>query len=173
MTACGIPCVAIAKRPAPDQVAAGSSETPRVEPLGSHHIRKEFSSGVEPLDSYFRIQVGQDVRKNLAAPLVLVLPDRAIGGYYTLSATAVPAPELPADIIRRLPRYPLIPAFSDASRWINDTADKATVASCSPTRSSDLSAARSHPSPSLSTQKMMMRGDSTSARASCGSLISQ
>jgi GNAT superfamily N-acetyltransferase len=110
MTACGIPCVAIAKRPAPDQVAAGSSETPRVEPLGSHHIRTEFSRGVEPRDSDFRIQVGQDARKNLAAPFVLVLPDRTIAGYYTLSATAVPAPELPADIIRRLPRYPLIPA---------------------------------------------------------------
>ena len=110
MTACGILCVAIAKRPAPDQVAAGSSETLRVEPLGPHHIRTEFSSGVESLDSYFRIQAGQDARKNLAAPFVLVLPEGTIAGYYTLSATAVPAPELPADTIRRLPRYPSIPA---------------------------------------------------------------
>ena len=104
------PCVAIAKRPAPDRVAAGSSETPRVEPLGLHHIRSEFSSGVEPLDRYFRTQAGQDARKNMAAPFVLILTDGTIAGYYTLSATAVPAPELPADTIGKLPRYPLIPA---------------------------------------------------------------
>ena len=85
-------------------------KSPRVEPLASHHIRTAFSSGVEPLDRYFRIQAGQDARKNIAAPFVLVLPDGAIAGYYTLSSTAVPAPELPADVIRRLPRYPLIPA---------------------------------------------------------------
>lgn len=46
----------------------------------------------------------------MAAPFVLVLPDGVIGGYYTLSATAVKAAELPADTLRRLPRYPLIPA---------------------------------------------------------------
>lgn len=110
MTACATPYVVIAKRPASDRVAAGSSETPRVEPLGSHHVRTEFSSGVEPLDRYFRTQAGQDARKNMAAPFVLVLSDGTIAGYYTLSATAVPAPELPADTIRKLPRYPLIPA---------------------------------------------------------------
>lgn len=110
MTACATPYVVIAKRRASDRVAAGSSETPRVEPLGSHHVRTEFSSGVEPLDRYFRTQAGQDARKNMAAPFVLVLSDGTIAGYYTLSATAVPAPELPADTIRKLPRYPLIPA---------------------------------------------------------------
>ena len=83
---------------------------PRVEPLASHHNRTAFSSGVEPLDRYFRTQAGQDARKNIAAPFVLVVPDGAIAGYYTLSSTAVSAPELPGDIIRRLPRYPLIPA---------------------------------------------------------------
>jgi GNAT superfamily N-acetyltransferase len=46
----------------------------------------------------------------MAAPFVLLLPDGVIGGYYTLSSTAVKAAELPADVTRRLPRYPLIPA---------------------------------------------------------------
>jgi GNAT superfamily N-acetyltransferase len=82
----------------------------RIEPLASRHIRTAFSSGVEPLDRYFRSQAGQDARKNIAAPFVLVLPDGTIAGYYTLSSTAVPAPELPGDVIRKLPRYPLIPA---------------------------------------------------------------
>ena len=46
----------------------------------------------------------------MAAPFVLVLPDGAIGGYYTLSSTAVKLTELPNDVARRLPRYPLVPA---------------------------------------------------------------
>ena len=43
-------------------------------------------------------------------PFVLVLPDGTIGGYHTLSATSLKLTEFPADITRKLPRYPLIPA---------------------------------------------------------------
>ncbi len=46
----------------------------------------------------------------MAAPFVLVLADGAIGGYYTLSATAVKLADLPDQTARRLPRYPLVPA---------------------------------------------------------------
>lgn len=46
----------------------------------------------------------------MAAPFVLVLPDGAIAGYYTLSSTSVKLADLPAEIARRLPRYPLVPA---------------------------------------------------------------
>jgi GNAT superfamily N-acetyltransferase len=89
----------------------GASEGPlRVEVLGPHHDRSSFASGVEPLDRYFRSQAGQDARKNMAAPFVLVLPDGAIGGYYTLSATGVKLTEFPADITRKLPKCPLVPA---------------------------------------------------------------
>ena len=83
----------------------------RVEALGSQHDRSSFNCGVEPLDRYFRTQAGQDARKNMAAPFVLVLPAGAIGGYYTLSSTAMKLTDLPAETIRRLPRYPLVPAI--------------------------------------------------------------
>ncbi len=46
----------------------------------------------------------------MAAPFVLVLPDATIAGYYTLSATSVQLGELPAQTVRKLPRYPLVPA---------------------------------------------------------------
>jgi GNAT superfamily N-acetyltransferase len=82
----------------------------RVEALGAHHDRSSFVSGAEPLDRYFRTQAGQDARKNMAAPFVLVLADGGIGGYYTLSSTGVTLAELPAEITRRLPRYPIVPA---------------------------------------------------------------
>ena len=82
----------------------------RVELLGARHDRGSFASGVEPLDRYFRTQAGQDARKNMAAIFVLVLQDGAIGGYYTLSSTAVKLGELPPQTAKRLPRYPLVPA---------------------------------------------------------------
>lgn len=82
----------------------------RVEPLQPHHDRSGFTSGVEALDRYLRNQAGQDARKNMAAPFVLVLMDGTMAGFYTLSSTAVPVGELPAEVARKLPRYPLIPA---------------------------------------------------------------
>jgi GNAT superfamily N-acetyltransferase len=46
----------------------------------------------------------------MAAPFVLLLPDGTIAGYYTLSSTSVRLAELPPQTVRKLPRYPLVPA---------------------------------------------------------------
>lgn len=91
-------------------MTAAPDKSLRIEALGPQHDRNSFSSGIEPLDQYFRTQAGQDARKKLAAPFVLILPDGAIGGYYMLSSTAIRLTELPIEITKRLPRYPLIPA---------------------------------------------------------------
>lgn len=56
------------------------------------------------------MQAGQDARKNLAAPFVLLLPDGTVAGYYTLSSTSVRLAQLPEKTVRKLPRYPLVPA---------------------------------------------------------------
>jgi hypothetical protein len=88
---------------------AAEEEKLRVEPLGSDHDRSGFESGVESLDRYFRSQAGQDARKNMAAPFVLVQPDGAIAGYYTLSSTSVQLSELPEQTPSRK---------SIASRWL-------------------------------------------------------
>jgi GNAT superfamily N-acetyltransferase len=92
-------------------VAEASPARPVIEPLGPHHNRAAFSCGVPELDRYLHHQAGQDARRRIAAPFVLVMPDGRIGGYYTLSATAVQLIELPAETARRLPRYPQVPAF--------------------------------------------------------------
>ena len=89
---------------------AAPETVPRVEALGAHHDRASFSSGIEALDKYLWTQAAQEARKNISAPFLLVLSDGSIGGYYTLSSTAVKLSELPAPWARRLPRYPLIPA---------------------------------------------------------------
>ena len=51
------------------------------------------------------VQAGQDARKNIAAPFVLVLSDGTVAGYYTLSATAINLAELPEPTARKLRRY--------------------------------------------------------------------
>ena len=82
----------------------------QVEVLGTHHDRTSFECGVEPLDRYLRTQAGQDARKNIAAAFVLVQPDGAVAGYYTLASMAVDLGEWPTATVRKLPRYPLVPA---------------------------------------------------------------
>lgn len=73
--------------------------------------RSNFCCGSEPLDRYFKIQVGQDVRRRVSACYVaLEKTTGRIAGYYTLSAADVPVSDLPAKITRRLPRYPSVPA---------------------------------------------------------------
>jgi GNAT superfamily N-acetyltransferase len=91
-------------------VASEDDEALRVEALSSHHDRSRFESGVEPLDEYFRRQAGQDARRHLTAPFVILLPEGTVAGYYTLSSTAMRLADLPADVARKLPRYPLVPA---------------------------------------------------------------
>jgi GNAT superfamily N-acetyltransferase len=83
-----------------------------VQPLSKQHDRPAFSCGIEPLDNYFRTQARQDTHKKVAATFVLVDSQTSdVAGFYTLSATTVPLPELPETIAKKLPRYPLIPAF--------------------------------------------------------------
>ena len=84
----------------------------RIEPLAAHHQRDAFVSGVAELDDYLRYRAGQDERKDIAACYVLVEPpDEAIvRGYYTLSSYAIELGELPTAVVRRLPRYPRVPA---------------------------------------------------------------
>jgi ribosomal protein S18 acetylase RimI-like enzyme len=81
-----------------------------VEPLGTHN-RAAFSCGVTALDRYFREQVSQDVKRLMASCFVAVDTATAgVAGYYTLAATSVPATELPPEILKQLPRYPVLPA---------------------------------------------------------------
>jgi predicted GNAT family N-acyltransferase len=91
-------------------VATTAPSAYRIEPLGDQHDRTAFSCGVEPLDRYFRTQAGQDNRKRIASCFVLVAEDGAAAGYYTLSATGIALADLPPNLARKLPRYPLVPA---------------------------------------------------------------
>jgi GNAT superfamily N-acetyltransferase len=77
----------------------------------AQHDRSCFTCGVEALDRYLRVQAGQDARRRVAAPYVLLEPPSpAAIGFYTLSNTAIQAADLPAALVRKLPRYPVLPA---------------------------------------------------------------
>ena len=83
-----------------------------IEPLRNDHDRTDFSCGNASLDRYLREQASQDLRRGCAAPFVLV-PREGLGSilcYYTLSSYGIDIGELPENVAKRLPRYPLIPA---------------------------------------------------------------
>ena len=77
----------------------------------SRHDRATFASGNDRVDLYFRNTVSQDVKRRYAACYVLVesQTDR-VAGFYTLSSIGIPLTEIPSDLVRKLPRYPTVPA---------------------------------------------------------------
>jgi GNAT superfamily N-acetyltransferase len=80
------------------------------ETLGRDHDRTTFRSGVEALDRYLRELALQDMRRRVAGCFVALSDARDIMGFYTLAATSVTLDALPADVTKRLPHYPLVPA---------------------------------------------------------------
>lgn len=90
--------------------AGGSWRGFFIEPLGAKHDRAAFSCGIDALDHYLHNQAGQDLKKHAAVPFVLTNDGRTIAGYYTLSQFAVALDEVPAEIAKKLPRYPMVPA---------------------------------------------------------------
>src|SRR6185437_6050492 len=82
-----------------------------IEPLGKAHNRAGFSCGHDTLDRYLKEQASQDAKRRVAAPFVLTLSDdhKTIIGYYTLSALSIELRDLPEEVNKKLPAYPLIP----------------------------------------------------------------
>ena len=81
-----------------------------IEALGPRHDRASFSCGVEALDRYFRKQATQDVRRRVTACYVATEALGAkVAGYYTLAAAGIPLADMPAELAKRLPRYPSVP----------------------------------------------------------------
>lgn len=81
-----------------------------VAPLDAAHDRNGFRSGSDPLDRYLREQVTQDIRRRVAACFVALADRQRIAGYYTLASASLMLTDLPADISKKLPRYPTVPA---------------------------------------------------------------
>lgn len=82
-----------------------------VEPIGKHHNRGDFSCGYEALDQYLQKQATQDARRMVAAPFILTRESdrKTVIGYYTLSAFGVSLQDLPDEVVKKLPAYPIVP----------------------------------------------------------------
>jgi len=82
-----------------------------IEPLGKRHVREAFSCGQKELDHYLKNQASQDAKRKVAVPFVLVEQGKLqVLGYYTLSSYGILLGDLPDNVIKKLPRYPVIPA---------------------------------------------------------------
>lgn len=81
--------------------------------LEKHHNRKQFDCGVEVLNHYLVRVASQDVKRKAAAVFVLapITHPSRIAGYYTLCSTSIELAQLPPQLIKRLPRYPEVPAI--------------------------------------------------------------
>jgi GNAT superfamily N-acetyltransferase len=87
------------------------TEQYRIEPLASSHDRSRFSSGSAPLDRYFREQASQDVKRRVASCFVAVgVQSKDVAGFYTLTAASIALSALAPEIVKKLPRYPVVPA---------------------------------------------------------------
>jgi hypothetical protein len=79
-----------------------------IEALNSAHNRKGrkgFSSGVEPLDRYFRELVMQDVKRRVSNCFVVLDGAGAIAGYYTFAAASLPLYQLTKSNACRATRF--------------------------------------------------------------------
>lgn len=81
-----------------------------VKPLDTSHDRRTFCSGSPLLDRYLREQVTQDIRRRVAACFVAVTDEQRIAAYYTLASASLLLADLPIATVKKLPRYPTVPA---------------------------------------------------------------
>jgi GNAT superfamily N-acetyltransferase len=76
----------------------------RLEMLRKEHPRRTFRSGQEQVDDWLATRAHQHQEKHLSVTRVLLDEGGVIAGYYTLATGQVDFSDLPAEIIRRLPR---------------------------------------------------------------------
>ena len=70
-----------------------------------------FACGEEALDRYLRTQATQDIRRRIASCFVAIeVKTGQLAAYYTIAAASIPTAQLPPETIKRLPRYPTLPA---------------------------------------------------------------
>ncbi len=79
----------------------------RLEPLERRHRRKAFDCGEPAVNEWLWSHALQNQSKHLSTTKVLLDPDEAIAGYYTLATGQIDFGDLPAELVRRLPRRAL------------------------------------------------------------------
>lgn len=80
-----------------------------IEPLARRHSRRGFDCGVESLNVFLRSHAGQNARKDISRTYVATPEDsdEVVVGYYTISSGSVAFVNVPDDLAKRLPSYPV------------------------------------------------------------------
>ena len=79
----------------------------RLETLRRAHPRRKFRSGQDQVDVWLAARALEHQDKHLSVTRVLLDGSGAVAGYYTLATGQVDFSELPAEVIRQLPRRQL------------------------------------------------------------------
>jgi GNAT superfamily N-acetyltransferase len=80
-----------------------------IRPLDADIDTRAFQCGQVQLDVYLRRYASQDVKRSIARVFVATPPDLSSrpAGFFSLSAGSVSAEDLPPELARKLPRYPV------------------------------------------------------------------
>lgn len=80
----------------------------RIDPLVKRHERGDFDCGAESLNVFLKTHARQNARKDISRTFVAT-PEGSdkVAGYYTLSSGSVAFENLPDDLGKHLPTYPV------------------------------------------------------------------
>ncbi len=76
----------------------------RLERLAREHPRRGFRCGDTDVDTWLASKALQHQSKQLSVTKVLIAPNRAIAGYYTLATGQIDFRDLPVEVSKHLPR---------------------------------------------------------------------
>lgn len=103
----------------------------RIEQLGKKHQKNLFSCGTEALDQYLKIQASQDIKKNVAITYVLTQQDSDhVSGFYTISSIGIFPGDLPSELEKKLPRYPVLPGILLGRLAVNESMQGNKIGAC-------------------------------------------
>lgn len=77
------------------------------EPISKYHTRSEFSCGKPQLDEYLHRFARQNDEKNISKTFVAVDDEGKVFGYYSLCSATIEFEEVPENIKKNLPQYPI------------------------------------------------------------------
>jgi len=76
--------------------------------LGAKHKRSDFDCGEDSLNQYLHRFARQNQDSGISAAYVALLSSsNEVHGYYTISAGSLDIDQIPDDLAKRLPRYPV------------------------------------------------------------------
>ena len=82
-------------------------KTLRIEPIEKKHNRKVFSCKKPALADYLKQYARQNDENNIAKSFIAVDDENIIHGYYSLRASSIEFENLPKNLVKNIPKYPI------------------------------------------------------------------